>query len=190
MTTSYLRRYRQAAQRLWLRLFAYRQPGDGADAERKGTGFAGAKHGRAHPEEIQGNPDRGGLLPGRHRGFAKADLIAFGRKFIANPDLPERLRLGGPFNIDDPATYYGGGEKGYTDYPSLAGSRRTTESLRRSALEVNRDNSVSLNDLRFGVSISLNWRRPTPALVAHRATFPARRSGLRPRVQRCSEVTE
>jgi N-ethylmaleimide reductase len=52
-----------------------------------------------------------------------ADLIAFGRKFIANPDLPERLRLGAPFNIDDPTTYYGGGEKGYTDYPSLAQDR-------------------------------------------------------------------
>ena len=52
----------------------------------------------------------------------RADLIAFGRKFIANPDLPERLRLGGPFNIDDPTTYYGG-EKGYTDYPSLAQDR-------------------------------------------------------------------
>ncbi|MGD3601512.1 alkene reductase, partial [Xanthomonas citri pv. citri] len=42
----------------------------------------------------------------------KADLIAFGRKFIANPDLPERLRTGSPFNADDPTTYYGGGEKG------------------------------------------------------------------------------
>jgi N-ethylmaleimide reductase len=53
----------------------------------------------------------------------RADLIAFGRKFIANPDLPERLRVGAPFNTDDPATYYGGGEKGYTDYPSLAQDR-------------------------------------------------------------------
>jgi hypothetical protein len=44
------------AQRLRLRLFAYRQPGDGADAERKGAGFGGAKHGRTDPEEIQGNP--------------------------------------------------------------------------------------------------------------------------------------
>jgi N-ethylmaleimide reductase len=51
------------------------------------------------------------------------DLIAFGRKFIANPDLPERLRVGAPFNADDPTTYYGGGEKGYTDYPSLAQDR-------------------------------------------------------------------
>jgi N-ethylmaleimide reductase len=53
----------------------------------------------------------------------RADLIAFGRKFIANPDLPERLRLGAPLNTDDPTTYYGGGEKGYTDYPSLAQDR-------------------------------------------------------------------
>lgn len=52
-----------------------------------------------------------------------ADLIAFGRKFIANPDLPERIRLGAPLNVDDPTTYYGGGEKGYTDYPSLAQDR-------------------------------------------------------------------
>jgi N-ethylmaleimide reductase len=53
----------------------------------------------------------------------RADLIAFGRKFIANPDLPERLRVGAPLNTDDPTTYYGGGEKGYTDYPSLAQDR-------------------------------------------------------------------
>jgi N-ethylmaleimide reductase len=52
-----------------------------------------------------------------------ADLIGFGRKFIANPDLPERLRLRAPLNVDDPTTYYGGGEKGYTDYPSLAQDR-------------------------------------------------------------------
>jgi N-ethylmaleimide reductase len=53
----------------------------------------------------------------------RADLIAFGRKFIANPDLPERLRTDAPLNIDDPTTYYGGGAKGYTDYPSLAQDR-------------------------------------------------------------------
>jgi N-ethylmaleimide reductase len=53
----------------------------------------------------------------------KADLIAFGRKFIANPDLPERFRLRAPLNPDDPTTYYGGGAKGYTDYPTLAQER-------------------------------------------------------------------
>jgi N-ethylmaleimide reductase len=53
----------------------------------------------------------------------RADLIAFGRKFIANPDLPQRLRDRAPLNGDDRGTYYGGGEKGYTDYPSLAQER-------------------------------------------------------------------
>lgn len=43
---------------------------------------------------------------------SKADLIAFGRKFLANPDLPERFRQRAPLNQDDPSTYYGGGAKG------------------------------------------------------------------------------
>jgi N-ethylmaleimide reductase len=49
-----------------------------------------------------------------------ADAVAFGRLFIANPDLPERLRLNGPLNRYDRPTFYGGAERGYTDYPSLA----------------------------------------------------------------------
>jgi N-ethylmaleimide reductase len=53
----------------------------------------------------------------------KADLIAFGRKFLANPDLPERFRRRAGLNPDDPTTYYGGGAKGYTDYPILAQER-------------------------------------------------------------------
>ncbi len=53
----------------------------------------------------------------------KADLVAFGRKFLANPDLPQRFRQNADLNNDDPSTYYGGGEKGYTDYPSLAQER-------------------------------------------------------------------
>jgi N-ethylmaleimide reductase len=53
----------------------------------------------------------------------RADLIAFGRRFLANPDLPERLRVGAPLHADDPSTYYGGGAKGYTDYPTLAQER-------------------------------------------------------------------
>jgi N-ethylmaleimide reductase len=53
----------------------------------------------------------------------RADLIAFGRKFLANPDLPERFRLCAPLNADDRSTYYGGGAKGYTDYPTLAQER-------------------------------------------------------------------
>ena len=53
----------------------------------------------------------------------KADLIAFGREFLANPDLPERFRRRSGLNRDDPATYYGGGAKGYTDYPTLGQER-------------------------------------------------------------------
>jgi len=50
-----------------------------------------------------------------------ADLVSFGKAFIANPDLVARLRAGGPFNKPDRATFYGGGEQGYTDYPALPG---------------------------------------------------------------------
>lgn len=46
-----------------------------------------------------------------------ADLVAFGRAFIANPDLVERLRRNKRFSEGDRSTYYGGGAKGYTDYP-------------------------------------------------------------------------
>ena len=49
-----------------------------------------------------------------------ADLVAFGRPFIANPDLTRRLREGAALNAQDRATFYGGGAKGYTDYPALA----------------------------------------------------------------------
>ena len=48
------------------------------------------------------------------------DLVAFGRPFIANPDLVQRLRADAPLNAADRTTFYGGGEKGYTDYPTLA----------------------------------------------------------------------
>eukprot|EP00873_Tetraselmis_striata_P031721 jgi/Tetstr1/451985/TSEL_039021.t1 len=68
----------------------------------------------------------GGFQPGTAAQWirdGKADLIAFGRTFLANPDLPERFRTGAPLNADDPTTYYGGGQKGYTDYPSLAQER-------------------------------------------------------------------
>jgi N-ethylmaleimide reductase len=49
-----------------------------------------------------------------------ADAIAFGVPFLANPDLPERLRKDAPLNQPDEASFYGGAEKGYTDYPFLA----------------------------------------------------------------------
>ncbi len=49
----------------------------------------------------------------------RGDLIAFGRPFLANPDLVERMRLSEPLNAPDEATFYVPGAKGYTDYPAL-----------------------------------------------------------------------
>ncbi|WP_085032203.1 alkene reductase [Ensifer aridi] len=49
----------------------------------------------------------------------EADLVAFGKPFIANPDLVRRLKNNAPLNTPDQATFYGGGAKGYTDYPAL-----------------------------------------------------------------------
>jgi N-ethylmaleimide reductase len=48
-----------------------------------------------------------------------ADLVSFATLFLANPDLPERFRKGAPFNPPDRKTFYGGGAKGYTDYPAI-----------------------------------------------------------------------
>lgn len=48
-----------------------------------------------------------------------ADMVAFGKWFISNPDLVERLRRGAPFAEPDKSTFYGGGAKGYIDYPAL-----------------------------------------------------------------------
>jgi N-ethylmaleimide reductase len=50
----------------------------------------------------------------------QADLISFGRPFLANPDFVERIRRGGPFAPEAPKeTWYGGGSEGYSDWPSL-----------------------------------------------------------------------
>ncbi|HDL8054105.1 TPA: alkene reductase [Yersinia enterocolitica] len=51
------------------------------------------------------------------KGFI--DAVAFGRSYISNPDLVERLQLNAPLNEPDGETFYGGGAKGYTDYPKL-----------------------------------------------------------------------
>ncbi len=54
-----------------------------------------------------------------------ADLVSFGKLFIANPDLVERLRNNAALNTPDKSTFYGGDEEGYTDYPSLRDSEQT-----------------------------------------------------------------
>jgi len=57
---------------------------------------------------------------GRLLENGEADAAAFGKLFIANPDLPERIRLGAPLNRWGSETFYDGGPDGYTDYPALA----------------------------------------------------------------------
>jgi N-ethylmaleimide reductase len=54
----------------------------------------------------------------------RADLIAFGRLYIGNPDLVERFRIGAPLNVPDRATFFGGGVAGYTDYPALTAAEK------------------------------------------------------------------
>ncbi len=61
-----------------------------------------------------------GKIAARWIAEGRMDLAVFGRKFIANPDLPERLRLGAPLNAPQRETFYGGDERGYIDYPALA----------------------------------------------------------------------
>jgi N-ethylmaleimide reductase len=58
-------------------------------------------------------------LANKQLATGAADLIAFGKPFISNPDLVERLKQRAPLNEWDKATFYGGGAKGYTDYPML-----------------------------------------------------------------------
>ncbi|MFF0746102.1 alkene reductase [Streptomyces sp. NPDC004111] len=63
--------------------------------------------------------------PTDHRALAlledgSADLLSFGALFLANPDLPARLAAEGPYNTPDPSSFFGGTEKGFTDYPALA----------------------------------------------------------------------
>jgi hypothetical protein len=63
-------------------------------------------------------------------GAGGADAIAFGVPFLANPDLPERLRRDAPLNMPDKDKFYGEGPKGYTDYPLP----REAQRLRRFAM--------------------------------------------------------
>lgn len=71
-----------------------------------GVYMANAGYDQAHAEQA--------IVQGR------ADLIAFGKLFIANPDLPQRFAQDADLNAPDPSTFYGGNETGYTDYPSLS----------------------------------------------------------------------
>jgi N-ethylmaleimide reductase len=69
------------------------------------------------PVIVNGNFDADAAV--RALSSGEADLIAFGIPFLANPDLPERLRRRAPLNPPHRPTFYGGDERGYTDYPAL-----------------------------------------------------------------------
>ncbi len=60
----------------------------------------------------------------------EADAVAFGKTFIANPDLPERFARNAPLNPPDSSTFYADGPKGYTDYPALAELEATSAGAR------------------------------------------------------------
>ena len=73
------------------------------------------------PTTLVLNPAGAGLpTRGRDVDHGTADLVSVGAFALANPDLVERLRSDAPLNTPDPATFYGGGVAGYTDYPTYA----------------------------------------------------------------------
>lgn len=72
------------------------------------------------PVIVAGNYDKARAEWVLSKGYA--DLVAFGRPFVANPDLPRRLADGLPLATFDGSTLFGGGERGYTDHPALPGA--------------------------------------------------------------------
>jgi N-ethylmaleimide reductase len=88
-----------------------RHPADGFDLQKLRRAFKGL---------YIGNNNYTLELALEARAKNLADLVCFGRPFISNPDLVARLRTGAPLTPGDQATYYGGGAKGYIDYPPLA----------------------------------------------------------------------
>jgi N-ethylmaleimide reductase len=67
-----------------------------------------------------GNMGYSAAEAGQAIAAGKVDAVAFGTAFLANPDLPERIRRNAPLNAPDPKTFYTPGPAGYTDYPALA----------------------------------------------------------------------
>jgi N-ethylmaleimide reductase len=69
------------------------------------------------------NSDYDGPSARARMGEGIADAISFGRPFISNPDLVERIRIGAPFSPGDTTTFYNGSANGYVDYPALNEAR-------------------------------------------------------------------
>lgn len=91
-------------------------------AERAGRELTGRIR-AAWPYTLVLNPDTGSTPTGpeelRLIEDGTTDLLAFGAHFIANPDLPHRLATGAPLAQGDRGTFFGGGDRGYIDYPAL-----------------------------------------------------------------------
>jgi N-ethylmaleimide reductase len=79
--------------------------------------WAALRAGFDGPYMVNGGFDRDRANDALARGAA--DLVSFGSRYLANPDLPERFAQGVPLNAPDQATFYGGGAEGYTDYPAI-----------------------------------------------------------------------
>lgn len=93
---------------------------------RAGTSFGSAPSAPVSPAmrpiysgKIALNSDYAGDIAQARLDEGVADAIAFGRTFLANPDLVERLRQGAELNLPDSKTFYSGGPRGYVDYPTL-----------------------------------------------------------------------
>jgi N-ethylmaleimide reductase len=109
--------FRYVAKVLSARRIAYFhliEPVDTAPADRLGPVVRKAFRG---PLIVCGGQNRGSAWRALAEG--RADLVAFGAGFIANPDLVERLRRNVPWNAPETSTFYTGGDRGYTDYPFL-----------------------------------------------------------------------
>ena len=96
-------------------------PGDALDRERPEV-LGRIRDAFTGPLMANDGYDRDAAERAIRSGFA--DLVSFGRPFLANPDLPERLAERAPLNEPDRSTFYGGGEEGYTDYPRLDRAER------------------------------------------------------------------
>ena len=83
--------------------------------EKKAKGYTEGAEGTLLPIDAEGNLPEGGWDT-----LNAADAIVFGKPFIANPDLGQRLREDAAWNALDVKTLYGGGAAGYTDYPTLS----------------------------------------------------------------------
>ncbi|WP_242909156.1 alkene reductase [Actinomadura terrae] len=91
--------------------------GDRSTTRKLRAAWPGALILNAHPtpESFPSRPEYG--VEALREGVA--DAVAFGEMWLANPDLPARIKAGGPYNAADEESFYGGDHRGYTDYPAL-----------------------------------------------------------------------